>query len=588
MGHREDIGAIVAAAGSEPEAVRAHRLFEVSFAHQMAESPESATFFGVPGHNHRWSDHSLEAVERRRAAARRELDAVRTIDRGALGDDDALSVDVFTHLAADAVAGADFDDHLLAVDQLEGPQVDLAFVLGAMPTATRAQLDDVLARLRAAPALIDQTITLLERGVAEGVVAPAVVLRDVPAQIDANLAADPLDSPLLAPFRLLPPNLPLGERDEVLTEAAAIMAEHVRPALQRLRRHLVEVHLPAARETVGLRDLPGGTDWYAHKVRSYTTTDASPEEVHEVGLGEVARIEAVMEEVRRELRFDGDARAFAEHLAGERFTFETPEALLASYRDIAKRVDATVLRLFRTLPRLPFAVVPVPEEQAPSAPMAFYLPGSLDDARPGQFFANTSHLPTRPSWNMESTCLHEAVPGHHFQLTLAQEMSDAPAFRRHAFVTAYLEGWGLYCESLGDELGLYTDPYQRYGALDNEMMRAVRLVVDTGIHALGWDRQRAIDFFRAHSASPLEDVVVEVDRYIVLPGQALAYKTGELKLQGLRAHAAAALGPAFDVRDFHDEVLRHGALPLSLLEDRVERWIARIGGPTDDGAGARA
>ncbi|HUF32287.1 MAG TPA: DUF885 domain-containing protein [Acidimicrobiales bacterium] len=575
MGHREDVEELIRNKGEGPEPERLQRLFDLSFAHAMAERPESATMLGQPGHNHRWTDWSMEAVERRRAEARLDLDAIVTFDRDELSAEDALSLDVFTHQATDSVAAAEHPEHLLAMNQLDGPQVDLAFVLSAMPTATRSHLDDVLARLRGIPDVVDQTIALLEHGVHQGITAPQVALRDVPAQVDANLGADPLDSPLLAAFRLLPDSL-MSEKDELTNDAAAIMAEQVGPAMRRLREHLVDRYLPAARQTIALSDLPGGPEWYAARVRHYTTTDATPQEIHDVGRSEVDRIAAEMKAVRDELGFEGTAEDFATTLAEDpRFTFPDGQALLASYRDIAKRVDATVLRLFRTIPRLPFAVVPVPAEQAPSAPMAFYLPGSLDDGRPGQFFANTHDLASRPSWNMESTCLHEAVPGHHFQLTLAQELDGVPTFRKHVFVTAYLEGWGLYCESLGPELGMYDDPYQRYGALDNEMMRAVRLVVDTGIHALGWSRKQAIDFFRAASASPIEDIVVEVDRYIVLPGQALAYKTGELKLQALRAKASTALGDRFDIRDFHHEVLRHGCLPLDLLEAQIDAWVAR-------------
>jgi uncharacterized protein (DUF885 family) len=577
VNYGQDLQDLLDARGATPEAERLHRLFEASFANAMAESPESATILGVHGHGNRWTDWSPEAVERRRADAHLTLEVLRSVDRDALDAGDALSYDVFEHLSADAVEAAAFPDHLLPLNQLDGVQVDAPFVLAAMPAATTAHLGDHLARLRALPAWVDQTIALLEQGVAAGITAPAVTLREVPAQVLANLADDPIESPLLAGLRNASPGLPADERAEALTDATAVFEAEVAPALRRLHDHLVEVYLPAARGTVGLGDLPDGEAWYAHRVRHYTTTDASPAEIHEIGRAEVERIVGEMAAVRDEVGFTGTADEFAEHLRTDaRFAFDSPEELLAFYRDVAKRIDATVLRLFRRLPRLPFAVVPVPAEQAPSAPAAFYLPGSLEDARPGQFFANTHDLPARPNWNMESICLHEAVPGHHFQLTLAQELDDLPAFRRHAFVTAYLEGWGLYCESLGGELGMYTDPYQRYGSLDAEVLRAIRLVVDTGIHALGWSRERAIEYFTAHSASSHHEIATEVDRYIVLPGQALAYKTGELKLKELRARASVALGDRFDVRAFHDEVLRHGAVPLGILETLVDRWTAQV------------
>jgi uncharacterized protein (DUF885 family) len=290
----------------------------------------------------------------------------------------------------------------------------------------------------------------------------------------------------------------------------------------------------------------------------------------------VARIAAAMDRVQERIGFTGDRKAFAEHLRTDPMHYCTTEdELLGAYRDIAKRIDPAIVKLFSRLPRLPFGVVPVPAEQAPSAPGAYYMPGAVELGRAGMFYANTYDLGARPKWNMEAICLHEAVPGHHFQIALAQETDGLPQFRRQSLTcTAYIEGWGLYCESLGDELGMYEDPYQRYGALEAEMMRACRLVLDTGMHALGWTRDQAIDFFVSHSPSPEHDLIVEVDRYIVMPGQALAYKIGSLKIQELRDRAAAAMGDRFDLRGFHDEVLRHGALPLGMLERVVDQWAA--------------
>jgi uncharacterized protein (DUF885 family) len=335
-------------------------------------------------------------------------------------------------------------------------------------------------------------------------------------------------------------------------------------------------YLPACRDTIALTELPDGAEWYAERVRAHTTTELTPEEIHETGLAEVRRIAAEMDRVMGSTGFTGDRTAFARHLRTDpQFYFESEDDLLAFYRDIAKRVDPGVVRLFSRLPRLPFGIVPVPPEQAPSAPAAYYMPGSLDLGRAGMFYANTHDLSSRPRWNMESICLHEAVPGHHFQIALAQETEGLPPFRAQSLsCTAYVEGWGLYCESLGDELGLYEDPYQRYGSLDAELMRACRLVLDTGMHALGWTRQEAIDFFTEHSPSPEADLIVEVDRYIVWPGQALAYKVGSLKIQELRDRAAAATGDRFDLRAFHDEILRHGALPLGMLERVIDEWLA--------------
>ncbi|MGD9796638.1 MAG: DUF885 family protein [Acidimicrobiia bacterium] len=539
---------------------RLHELFERDWARTMAEHPELATYTGWPDHHDRWTDLSVDAVERRRHEAGDLLDALDAVDPDRLGETDRVSREMFAYLERAEVAAAAFPGDYLPLNQMEGPQLDPAFLLSVMPRDTVRHHDDLLARLRRLPDLVDQSIELLVQGLARGLTPPRICLREVPGQLDALLGGEPGANPLLLAFD--------GTPDEVRAEAAALVRERVAPAYARLRGYLVDTYLPDCRDTVGLRDLPDGSDWYAERVRAHTTTTLSPEEIHETGLAEVARIDAAMDDVMASTGFHGDRAAFATFLAtDERFRFATDEALLAAYRDIAKRIDPGVPRLFGRLPRLPFGITAVPADQAPSQPAAYYLPGSVELGRPGMFYANTYDLPTRPAWNMESICLHEAVPGHHFQLTLAQETEGLPRFRQQSLAcTAYVEGWGLYCESLGPELGLYADPYQRFGALDAEMMRACRLVLDTGLHALGWSRDQAIDFFAAHSVSPRHEIVVEVDRYIVWPGQALAYKVGELHLQRLRRERAAAAGDAFDLRAFHDDVLRHGALPLDLLD----------------------
>lgn len=553
-----------------PATERLHQLFELAWAQRLDDAPEHATFFGVPGYGDRWSDLSPAGVAERRARAGEPLEVLRSIDRSELDEADQLSWDVFEQQARSDNEAARFpNDHLHVVGPLGHPASEAAQTLAAMPMSTSEDLADVLERLRRLPALLDQASELLDEALALGVTPPAVTLRDVPSSIAAHLSAedDPGSSPLLAGLRDRVG--PTGD-DDVLAEAASIVGAEVDPALRRFLRHVSDVYLPGARSSTGLHALPDGAAWYAERVRTYTTTDLTPSEIHELGLAEVARVGAAMDEVMAGTGFEGGRQAFAEWLRTDRrFLFDSEDDLLRSYRDIAKRVDQHVARLFRTMPRLPFAVVPVPAESAASAPMAFYLPGSLEQGRAGQFFANTSHLESRVSWNMESVCVHEAVPGHHFQIALAQELGELPAFRANGLFTAYIEGWGLYCEGLGEELGLYTDPYQRYGALDAEMLRSIRLVLDTGLHALGWDRQRAIDYFLEHSVTPEQEVVIEVDRYLTLPGQALAYKVGERHLAALKEAAAAAAGGAFDVRDFHDEVLRHGALPLDLLGELV-------------------
>jgi len=545
-----------------------HDLFDRQWVQLMDDHPETATYVGWHEHHDRWTDQSADAIEDRRRRAGTWLEQLAGIDRTQLDDGDRRSADIFERLQQLEVAALEFPGELLPLDQLDGPQNDIPLILAAMPTQTDDQLGDVLSRLRGIPTLLDQIGELLRRGIDAGITVPRITLRDVPAQIDAHLGDDPSEIPELAVLA--------GAPRAVVEEATAIVREQAQPAYRALRDLVVETYIPAARDTIALRDLPDGDEWYAERVRYHTTTDLTPKEIHEIGLGEVDRIVTAMDEVMASTGFSGDRAAFAEHLGTDpRFYFDSGEALLVSYRDIAKRIDPEIPKLFGMLPRLPWGVIPVPAEQAPSAPAAFYMPGSLALGRPGLFYANTYDLQARPSWNMESICLHEAVPGHHFQISIAQELEGVPEFRKQSLgCTAYVEGWGLYCESLGPELGMYTDPYQRYGALDAELLRAIRLVTDTGMHALGWSREQAIQFFEDHSPMPKHDIVVEVDRYIVLPGQALSYKVGELKLQELRRRATERLADRFDIRAFHDEVLRNGALPLDLLEDYVEQWMA--------------
>jgi uncharacterized protein (DUF885 family) len=549
-------------------ASKLHDLFDRHWSHTMEQFPELATMTGWPEGHDRWTDQSVEAIERRRAEVGRWLDEANAIDASSLSELDRRSHEMFVAVEQQSIAAAAFPSEFLPLNQLDGPQVDVPFLLGVMGKTTTDEVDAVLGRLRGVPQLVEQMIELLHRGLDRGLTPPAICLRDVPAQLEQHLSTDPSTNPLLSSVS--------GLTGDALAEATDIVTKHCVPAYAQLNDMVLGTYLPACRETIALSDLPDGRDWYAERVRYHTTTDLTPEEIHETGQAEVRRIVAAMDEVMAQTGFTGDRAAFAEHLrTAPELYFTSEDQLLGFYRDIAKRIDPGVVRLFSRLPRLPFGIVPVPAEQAPSQPAAYYMPGSLELERPGLFYANTYDLASRPRWNMESICLHEAVPGHHFQIALAQETDGLPEFRRHSLsCTAYIEGWGLYCESLGPELGMYDDPYQRYGALDAELMRACRLVLDTGMHALGWTRDQAIDFFASHSPSPKHELVVEVDRYIVWPGQALAYKVGSLKIQDLREHAAASLGSRFDLRGFHDEVLRHGALPLGMLERVIEEWIA--------------
>lgn len=567
--------AIVESKGKASEAARLHELFNVDWAYGMARSPEAATFLGYPGSETTWTDYSAAAIAERKQQTARPLRVLSTIDRAQLNPADRINYDLFKRQGEERLEGARFPSELLALNQMSGIQQDAAQLLETMPNATAAQLGNKVARLRALPVVIDQTIALLEEGVKRGVTPPQVTLRDVPAQVAAQIPDQAFLSPLLAGFNNLPPTVPGEEGQQLRLEAARVFAESVQPAFARLQRFLTAQYLPKARESIAATALPDGAAWYQYRIRLMTTTNLTAEQIHELGLAEVKRIRAEMERVKEQTGFKGTLDAFFTYLRTDpKFFYTDKEALLTGYRDIVKRVDPQLMKLFKTLPRTTYGVLPVPSYAEKSQTTAYYYPGSPEAGRPGYFYANTYALDTRPKWEMEPLSLHESVPGHHLQIALAQELGELPEFRRHGGYTAFVEGWGLYAESLGEELGFYTDPYAKFGQLTYEMWRAVRLVVDTGMHARGWTRQQAIDFFKANAGKTEHDIVVEIDRYIVWPGQALAYKIGELKIKELRAYATQELGPKFDVRLFHDEVLKNGAVPLSVLDEQIRAWVA--------------
>ncbi|HEX9611533.1 MAG TPA: DUF885 domain-containing protein, partial [Gemmatimonadales bacterium] len=537
------------------------------------------TAVGYPGQNARWTDNSAEALARRKRDLGTALDVLRTIGRPRLSPADQLNYDLFHRNLTDGLEESRFPGELMPITQLGGVQQDVPSTIAQMAANAVRDHEDIIARLRGVPALVDQTIALLERGLAAGVTPPRVTLRDVPQQAANLVVEDPLASPLLKAFTRFPAALPPAEQDRLRAAAVAAYREAVAPAFRRLHAFLAERYVPGCRESIAMRDLPDGMVWYRVRARASTTTDLTPEQIHALGLTEVKRIRGQMDSVIAASGFRGSFAEFVQFLRTDpRFYFATAEDLLRASRDIAKRADPELVRLFGTLPRLPYGVSPIPAYAERSQTTAYYQPGSRAAARAGIYFVNTYNLPARPKWEMEALSLHEAVPGHHLQIALAQELEGVPEFRRYGGYTAFVEGWGLYSESLGGEMGFYADPYSKFGQLTYEMWRAIRLVLDTGLHTMGWTREQAIEFFKANAAKTEHDITVEVDRYIVWPGQALAYKIGELKFKELRARAAAELGDRFDVRAFHDLVLGAGAVPLDILEGRVRAWVAGVKG----------
>ena len=573
--YRKQCADIVAAKGQADEGQRLWQLFEANWKYRMIASPEAATWRGYPGQNDRWSDLSMDAIAEGKKDARQTLKAILSFDRAKLSEADQLNYDLFRRNAEMAVEQQQFPAEFLAINQMDGLPRDVPSMIAMMPAGKTADYENILARLGGIPALVDQTIALLQEGLVRGIVPPKVPLRTLADQVSGQVHIGPMTTPMLAKFKTFPETIPVAEQVRLTEAAKAVYADDVRPAFQRLHQFLSKEYVPNCRATVGRSALPNGRAWYGYQIKHYTTTTLSPDEIHKIGLREVNRIRVGMEAVRKQVNFEGDLHAFFEFLRTDpQFYYETADELLAGYRDICKRADPELTNLFRKLPRQPYGVVPVPSYIEKSVTTAYYQPGSNNAGRAGFFFANTYDLKSRPKWEMEALALHEAVPGHHLQLAIADEIVGLPEFRKYGRYTGYVEGWGLYSESLGEEMGFYTDPYSKFGQLTYEMWRAIRLVVDTGIHAKGWSRQRAIEFFKTNAGKTEHDFTVEVDRYIVWPGQALAYKLGELKLKELRARATAKLGDKFDLRSFHDEIMWNGALPLSILDQRTDRWIA--------------
>jgi prolyl oligopeptidase len=563
---------------SDPAASAGLRaLFDAEWDYTMREWPTRASTLGDHRFDDRWPDVSPAAFERRAAHTRELLARLRTLDTRALPPEDRLSYAIFVRQTELDDEGAPFRLWHLAINQREGIQTadDLA---DALPFAAVRDYEAWIARLRALPSYVDQTVATLREGVRERIVQPRIIMERIPAQIDKQVVADPEKSPFFAPLRSFPADVPTADRERLVREARAAIAEQVVPAYRRFRDFFVSEYLPACFSEVGAWQLPRGDEAYAYLVRLHSTTRMTPLEVHDVGLHEVARIRGEMLALMSQIGFKGTLPDFFAWLRSDsRFFYTDSASLFEAYAATAKRIDPRLVLLFKTLPRTPYGVEAIPANVAPDTTTAYYREPAADGSRAGTFFVNLYKPEARPKWEMMALTLHEAVPGHHLQIALASEQERLPNFRRHDDWTAFTEGWALYAESLGDEMGLYDDPYAKFGELTYEMWRAIRLVVDTGIHALHWDRNRAIEMFLSNTPKTSLDVENEVDRYIGWPGQAVAYKLGELEIRRLRDEARAKLGGRFDPKAFHDVVLRDGAMPLDLLAQHIENWIAEKG-----------
>nr|WP_281373851.1 DUF885 domain-containing protein [Parvularcula dongshanensis] len=538
----------------------------------LSENPVFATTLGVRDYDDRLGDPSLPAIEQGARARTDLLARLRALPDDGLAEEDRLNRDLLVLDLEGEVEEARYPARAMLLTNRGGPHLDLTGLPDRLPFRTVADYESYLARLRAAPDYLAAATQTLQESIETGWTQPCEPMAGFEDSINVHVVDDPADSIFMAPFEKRPAAIPEARFGAMKSEAAEIVATAAVPALRRFEAFYNLEYQPNCREEVGISSLPQGQEYYEHRVRMFTTTDTDAETVHRTGLAEVARIRAQMEEIAAAEGYDSLAD-FQTYLRTEpRFYPKSPEERIAAASVIAKKMDGQLVKLFTRLPRMPYDIKPIPEDIAEKTTTAYYSRPAGDGSRSGTYWVNLTKLDTRPLHELEALTLHEAVPGHHLQIALAQEL-DMPPFRRYGGFTAFVEGWGLYAESLGEEVGFYETPYTKFGQLSYEMWRACRLVVDTGMHAKGWTRQQAIDFMAENSGLSMNNIETEVDRYITWPGQALAYKTGEMKMKELRARAEAALGEDFDLRRFHDAVLADGAVPLSILETRIAAWI---------------
>jgi uncharacterized protein (DUF885 family) len=550
------------------------RLLDDHWAWWLAENPTTATALGERAHDAKLPDLSVQGIDRSAAQAEMFAKRLAAIPRDGLSPEDRVSADVLKEMLANQIAGAAFPARTQLFTNREGFHT---YVLGGlpeqMPFFTRADYESYLTRLEGFPRAFDEAIATTRVAVKDGYALPCVVMDGFEASV--RQVIEPAEqSRFYAPFRTRPAAISEAEWRDLQARGKAAITGAVNPAHARFADYVARDYMPACTPFIGVSERPRGRDYYAWRARSETTTALTPDEIHAIGLAEVARIRAEMEAVARRAGY-ANREAFVQHLRTDpAFYAKTPEELMAAAAYQAKLIDGWMPRLFHRLPRLPYTVKEIPADIAPGTTTAYYGPGSAAAGQAGTYFVNTSKLTERPLFELPALTIHEAVPGHHHQIALQQEL-DLPPFRRHAaFFTAFVEGWGLYSERLGIEMGMYDTPAKDMGRLSYEMWRATRLVVDTGIHWKGWPKEKAVRYMLDNSALSAANIDAEVNRYIAWPGQALAYKIGELEIRRLRSEAETALGTRFDLRAFHDKVLEAGAVPLDVLQARVREWIA--------------
>jgi uncharacterized protein (DUF885 family) len=563
------------------EVKQLHALFDRAWETRLRESPLFATSVGRHEYDDRLPSVTPQDLQRRYELNKRELDELKQIDRGKLPAGEVVNYDMFRRQLDESIEGYELGDYEMPINADSGFHGGFSRLPQDVPLATVKDYENYISRLRQWPRYVREEIELMRAGIKRGFTVPRATLTGYDKTMSAHVVDDVTKSVFWKPFEKFPSTVPDEARERLRSEGGKAVMEGAVAGYRELLDFFDNEYLPHARTTLGAYDLPNGRAYYQFKIREFTTTNLTPEQIHEIGLKEVDRISAEMNDVIKQTGFKGDFAAFLQFLRTDpQFYAKKPYELLARASFIAKKIDGKLPSLFGKLPRLPYTVEPVPADIAPQYTSGRYVSAPEGSTRPGIYWVNTYALESRPLYNLEALTLHEAVPGHHLQISLGREVKNVPDFRRFTYISAFGEGWGLYCEYLGVEAGIYDSPYSNFGRLGYEMWRACRLVVDTGIHAKGWTRQQAIDYMATRTSLPLHEVETEVDRYISWPAQALSYKLGELKIKELRHRAEQTLGTRFDLRAFHDTVLGSGSVPLDVLEVNVNRWIEEQGRAT--------
>lgn len=554
-------------------AKRFHALVRDEWEWTLKNYPTFASELGDRRYNTRWPDVSLAAFAKKH---RHRLGVLKKLDRipiAKLSEMDRVNYKLFRKKLETDVEAYPYKWHFVPLTQREGIQT-ANIMTDVLRFRTLKDYEDWIARLNGFPKYMEQTLALMHAGIKTGRVQPKVVMQRLPDQIRRHIVIDPAESLFYKPFKNFPEGIKPADQKRLRRQAKEAIRKNIVPAYRKMLTFFQKEYLPACYDRVGVWQVPDGKKFYEFRARKFTTTNLTPKQIHEIGLKEMQRIRKEMEAIQRRVNFKGSFKEFLTYLrTNPKFFYNDRNDLFNAYRAVSKKIDARLPKLFRRLPKIPYDVKAIPMHIAPDTTTAYYQPPAADGSRGGVYYVNLYKLSARPKYEMEALTCHEAEPGHHLQIALAMELENLPKFRRYEGYTAFVEGWGLYSERLGEELGMYDDPYAKMGQLTYQMWRALRLVVDTGMHYYKWDRQRAIDLMLANTPKSQLDIENEIDRYIAWPGQALAYKIGELKILELRARAEKQLGKRFDIREFHDIVLSGGAVTLDILEARVNEWL---------------